>query len=45
MSFQSIIWQRSKVISFAFQEDQTAVRLPKGKVLGRGTTAGNPDKK
>lgn len=44
-NFPSIIWQRSKVISFAFQEGQAAVRPAKGKVGGRDTTAGSPDKK
>lgn len=33
------------MISFALQEAQAAVRLSKGKVVGREATVGKPDKK
>ena len=44
MNFQSTIWQRSKVISFASGRSDSS-ELSKGKVIRRETTAGNPDKK
>lgn len=42
--FQSVIWQKSKVISFEVQEGQAVVRPAEVKVGGR-ESAENPDKK